>query len=58
MYIMMMMTMSKVIEVGEVLDFLNVRFRGVIRPSGGDFKVDFSRLSSLSLLRATSSLKK
>ena len=34
---MMMMTMSKVIEVGEVLDFLNVRFREVIRPSGEDF---------------------
>ena len=55
---MMMTTMSKVIEVGEVLDFLNVRFRGVIRPSGGDFKVDFSRLSSLSIVHATSSLKK
>ena len=34
MYIMMMMmTMSKVIKAGEVLDFLNVRFRGVIRSS-------------------------
>lgn len=58
MIMMMMTTMSKVIEVGEVLDFLNVRFRGVIRPSGEDFKVDFSRLSSLSIVHATSSLKK
>ena len=55
---MMTMSMSKVIEVGEALYFLKVRFRGVIRPSGGDFKVDFSRLSSLSLVCATSSLKK